>query len=105
MTPEENERLTRMGPGTPAGEALRRYWWPVWFTEQLTDKPVPIRILREDLVLFRDGTGRHGLHLQGQGRADGAQHRLQMIPWASPSRVAVPPPPAVSLPAPVRALA
>ncbi|MEE8284658.1 MAG: Rieske 2Fe-2S domain-containing protein, partial [Alphaproteobacteria bacterium] len=61
MTPEENERLTRVGPGTPAGEMLRRYWWPVWFTEQLTEKPVPIRILGEDLVAFRDGAGRAGL--------------------------------------------
>ncbi|MCZ6847672.1 MAG: phthalate 4,5-dioxygenase, partial [Alphaproteobacteria bacterium] len=61
MTPEENERLTRVGPGTPAGEMLRRYWWPVWFTEQLTTKPVPIRILGEDLVAFRDGAGRAGL--------------------------------------------
>lgn len=61
MTPQENERLTRVGPGTPAGEMLRRYWWPVWFTEQLTDRPVPVRILGEDLVLFRDGAGRPGL--------------------------------------------
>jgi len=29
MTPEENETLTRVGPGTPGGEMLRRYWWPV----------------------------------------------------------------------------
>jgi 5,5'-dehydrodivanillate O-demethylase len=61
MDREENERLTRVGPGTPAGEMLRRYWWPVWFTKRLTDKPVPIRILGEDLVLFRDGRGRLGL--------------------------------------------
>ena len=61
MTPEENERLTQVGPGTPAGEMLRRYWWPVGFTEELTTKPVPVRILGEDLVLFRDGTGQAGL--------------------------------------------
>ena len=61
MTPEENERLTRVGPGTPAGEMLRRYWWPVWYSELVADKPVPVRLLAEDLVLFRDGTGRVGL--------------------------------------------
>jgi len=61
MTPEENERLTRVGPGTPAGEMLRRYWWPVWFSEEVADKPVPVRILGEDLVVFRDGSGKAGL--------------------------------------------
>lgn len=61
MTPEENERLTRVGPGTPAGEMLRRYWWPVWFSELVRDKPVPVRLLGEDLVLFRDASGGLGL--------------------------------------------
>lgn len=61
MTPEENERLTRVGPGTPAGEMLRRYWWPVWFSELVRDKPVPVRLLGEDLVLFRDARGGLGL--------------------------------------------
>jgi 5,5'-dehydrodivanillate O-demethylase len=61
MTPEENERLTRVGPGTPCGEMLRRYWWPVWFSEEVQDKPVPVRLLGEDLVLFRGATGKVGL--------------------------------------------
>jgi 5,5'-dehydrodivanillate O-demethylase len=61
MTPEENERLTRVGPGTPVGEMLRRYWWPVWFSEQVSTTPVPVRVLGEDLVLFRDGSGRTAL--------------------------------------------
>ena len=61
MTPEENERLTRVGPGTPAGEMLRRYWWPVWFSGLVADRPVPVRLLGEDLVLFRDGAGKAGL--------------------------------------------
>ena len=61
MTPEENERLARVGPGTPAGEMLRRYWWPVWFSELVADKPVPIRLLGEDLVAFRDGAGKTAL--------------------------------------------
>jgi 5,5'-dehydrodivanillate O-demethylase len=61
MTPKENERLTRVGTGTPMGTLLRRYWWPVWFSEQVTDKPVPVRILGEHLVLYRDGGGETGL--------------------------------------------
>ena len=61
MTPEENEAMTRVGPGTPGGEMLRRYWWPVWLTEELGDRPVEIRHLGEDFVLFRDGGGQVGL--------------------------------------------
>ena len=61
MTPEENERLSRIGPGTPAGELMRRYWWPVWFSQSVTDKPLPVRLLGEDLVLFRQGDGALGL--------------------------------------------
>jgi len=61
MTPEQNERLTRVGPGTPGGEMLRRYWWPVGFEEQIQTKPVPVRHLGEDFVLFRDGAGAIGM--------------------------------------------
>jgi 5,5'-dehydrodivanillate O-demethylase oxygenase subunit len=63
LSKEENELLTRVGPGTPAGEMLRRYWWPVGFTEQVKEKgrPVRTRLLGEDSVLFRDGNGRLGL--------------------------------------------
>ncbi|HWE73285.1 MAG TPA: Rieske 2Fe-2S domain-containing protein [Stellaceae bacterium] len=61
MDKAENELLTRVGPGTRMGALLRRYWWPVWFTEQVTDKPVPVRLLGEDLVLFRDPAGKLGL--------------------------------------------
>ena len=63
LTKEENERLARVGPGTPAGEMLRRYWWPVGFSEQVASRgrPSAVRILGEDLVLFRDGVGAPGL--------------------------------------------
>lgn len=57
MTPEQNERLTRVGPGTPAGRLLRRYWWPVWFSDQLGTRPVAVRLLGEDFVLFRTAPG------------------------------------------------
>src|SRR5262249_21873708 len=61
LTPEENELLTRVGPGTPAGEVFRRYWWPVGLSELLGTAPVPVRILGEDLVLFRTRKGEPGL--------------------------------------------
>ena len=63
LSQEENELMTRVGPGTPAGEMLRRYWWPLAFTEALKPKgrPVKVRLLGEDFVLFRDGGGKLGL--------------------------------------------
>ena len=53
--------LTRVGRGTPCGEYLRRHWQPVALSDHLRDLPVAIRILGEDLVVFRDGEGRAGL--------------------------------------------
>ncbi len=63
LTHEENELLTRFGPGTPAGELLRRYWHPVSLALDLTDeRPTKfVRILGEDLVLFKDKGGNVGL--------------------------------------------
>jgi len=61
LSDEENEMLTRVGLGTPAGEMLRRYWHPIAFLSELKEKPLRRRILGEDLVLFRDDGGRIGL--------------------------------------------
>jgi 5,5'-dehydrodivanillate O-demethylase len=59
---EDNERLTRVGPGTPMGALLRRYWHPVAATVELDDHPVkPVKVLGEFLMLFRDRQGRLGL--------------------------------------------
>ena len=57
----EDAELTHVGPGTPCGEYLRRYWQPVAMAEELGVLPLVVRILGEDLVLFRDGSGRPGL--------------------------------------------
>jgi phenylpropionate dioxygenase-like ring-hydroxylating dioxygenase large terminal subunit len=63
-TPAPDPELTQVGPGTPAGEYLRRFWQPVAFARDLTDAPLRVRILGEDLVVFRDRGGRVGvLHL------------------------------------------
>ena len=63
ITREENEILTRTGPGTPAGELFRRYWQPAALSEELPagGAPLPIRMLSEELVLFRNETGELGL--------------------------------------------
>jgi 5,5'-dehydrodivanillate O-demethylase len=63
LTTEQNDLLTRVGPGTPAGELLRRYWLPVGVAQELTpENPTQIvMILGETLVLFRDQSSRVGL--------------------------------------------
>ncbi len=53
--------LTEVTRGTPMGELLRRYWHPVGLASHATDTPREVRMLGEDLVLFRDGQGRAGL--------------------------------------------
>ncbi len=58
---QSDVELTRVGPGTPCGEVLRRFWHPVAMSEELGDLPRLLRILGEDLVLFRDKGGRVGL--------------------------------------------
>ena len=59
--PAEDPELTHVGPGTVCGEYLRRYWQPVAMSNEVSDLPVAIRILGEDLVLFRDKAGTLGL--------------------------------------------
>lgn len=60
---EENNLLIQTSPGTPCGELMRRYWQPVALTPQLPrgGNPISVRILSEDLVLFRDDQGHSGL--------------------------------------------
>jgi phthalate 4,5-dioxygenase len=60
----DNEILTRVGPGTPMGEVLRRYWTPALLSEELAEAdgaPVKVRLLSENLVAFRDTRGKVGL--------------------------------------------
>jgi phthalate 4,5-dioxygenase len=63
ITEQENNLLTQTGPRTPGGELMRRYWQPVALAEELPQEaaPLKVRILGEDLVLFRDDQGRPGL--------------------------------------------
>ena len=57
----EDTELTRVGPRTPCGELMRRYWQPVALSGEANDRPLAIRILGEDLVLFRRPDGALGL--------------------------------------------
>jgi len=61
---EDNERLVRVGPGTPGGEMLRRYWQPALLSDELPENdgaPIRVRIMGEDLIAFRDTEGKVGL--------------------------------------------
>ena len=65
LSTEANERLVRVGPGTPMGELMRRYWHPVATAYEMTQAPTkPVRLLGESLTLFRDRKGRFGLVAQ-----------------------------------------
>ena len=57
----EDAELTHVGSNTPCGEYLRRFWQPVCMTEQLTDLPLALTIMGENLVVFRDKSGQIGL--------------------------------------------
>jgi 5,5'-dehydrodivanillate O-demethylase len=61
MKPSENEELTRVGEDTPAGKMLRRYWHPVGLSADLKDTPKLVKLLCEELVLFRKPDGSCGL--------------------------------------------
>jgi phenylpropionate dioxygenase-like ring-hydroxylating dioxygenase large terminal subunit len=63
ITREENDLLTRIGPGTPCGNLLRRYWQPVALAEELPPGGAPraVKLMGEALALFRDDQGRPGL--------------------------------------------
>jgi phenylpropionate dioxygenase-like ring-hydroxylating dioxygenase large terminal subunit len=59
--PTYNASLTEVGRGTPMGELLRRYWHPVGLAADAGATPRPVKVLGEELILFRDGQGRAGL--------------------------------------------
>ena len=58
----KNQALAQVGPGTPMGELMRRYWHPVAAVSELDDAPTkPVRLMGEDLVLYKDLSGTYGL--------------------------------------------
>ena len=62
LTQEQNERVTQVGPGTPMGELMRRYWHPIAASVELSEETPTkeVRLLGEDLVLYRDAKGTVG---------------------------------------------
>src|SRR5919204_5735439 len=64
LSREDNELLSRIGPGTPMGAVMRHYWQPVVLSTELAERdgaPLRVRLLGEDLIAFRDTNGRVGL--------------------------------------------
>jgi phenylpropionate dioxygenase-like ring-hydroxylating dioxygenase large terminal subunit len=64
LSVSDNEKITRVGPGTPMGDLMRRYWQPVLLSREVAEPdgdPIRVRILGEDLVAFRDTSGRVGM--------------------------------------------
>src|SRR5580700_3422820 len=64
LSKEENELITRTGPATPMGNAMRRYWVPACLSSEIGEPdgaPVRVKLMGEELVAFRDTEGRIGL--------------------------------------------
>jgi phthalate 4,5-dioxygenase oxygenase subunit len=64
LPPEENDLITKVGPGTPLNAVMRRYWMPALLSREIAEPdcpPVRVRLLGEDLVAFRDSDGKVGL--------------------------------------------
>ena len=62
LSAEKNRILTQVGPGTPMGDYMRRYWMPIAGASELDASPIkPVRLFGEDLVMFKDDKGRYGL--------------------------------------------
>ena len=65
LTQEQNDRLSRVGAGTPMGELMRRWWHPIAATAELLDRPTKaVRLLGEDMVLYRTPSGDYGTTAQ-----------------------------------------
>jgi 5,5'-dehydrodivanillate O-demethylase len=80
LTVAENELLTRVGRGTPMGALLRRYWHPVAMSEQMRDRWTKrVKILGEELVLFKDRSRRFGLI------AEACPHRRASLAYGIPT--------------------
>ena len=62
LSADKNQQLTQVGPGTPMGEVLRRHWHPIAGIDELDRQPVKaVRLMGEDLVLYKDLSGDYGL--------------------------------------------
>jgi len=79
LSVETNDRLARVGAGTPCGELMRRYWIPIAPYAQLLEDPVrSVRVLGEDLTLYKDRSGNLGLI------GERCAHRSTQLQWGIP---------------------
>jgi 5,5'-dehydrodivanillate O-demethylase len=79
LSTEANDRLARVGPGTPGGDLMRRYWVPFLPVAKLDEDPVQkVRLLGEDLTCYRDRSGNIGLI------GDRCLHRAVDLRWGIP---------------------
>jgi 5,5'-dehydrodivanillate O-demethylase len=90
LSPEDNKLLTSVGPGTPMGELLRRYWHPVGCSEFTTTKPQRIKVLGEELMIYRGESGKavltqlrcaHRSLAMDYGRVEGDSIRCPYHGW------------------------
>ena len=62
LTQQANDELTRVGPGTPMGELLRCYWYPVCFTRELDEFPIKkVKLLGETFAAYKTPAGQYGI--------------------------------------------
>jgi hypothetical protein len=77
--PPPDDELTRVGPGTPMGEYMRRFWHPLCLSEELGDLPLASRVLGEDLVAFRDKSGHFGDEYPGGSAEECGVGKIDML--------------------------
>jgi len=81
LSTRENDALTQVGPGTPMGTLLRRYWHPVAVLDEMRNRWTKrVKILGEDLVLFKNRGGKYGLI------AESCPHRRASMAYGIPTR-------------------
>ena len=72
LTVEQNNELTQVGPGTPMGELLRRYWYPIAFEQDFDTVPArSVRLLSEDWTLYKTPSGKYGIIQEKLGLSSG----------------------------------
>jgi hypothetical protein len=82
--PKEDEELTHVGPGTPCGEYLRRFWQPVALSKRVQELLLRVRLLGEDLVVFRQNgqDPEHVLWEEGKVIPTYSNHTVKPVPKA-----------------------
>ena len=89
LTKEDNEILTRVGPGTLMGNLLRRYWTPALLSSEVAEPdspPIRVRLLGEDMVAFRDSFGPQTSTQTGRSKTPWMQLGKSLKVWTFPMK-------------------